>query len=161
MGNQILTDIKRDNATAEDWLINYPERRMKYLEDFEIRFDKKTYCEVPTRSGPGRPTEVMLPRLDRLMETEKWLVTIEKVQDTIGPKKKAFLYLRREAKHMDHWRPYVREQYAILMADRLNGAPHNFMLGLDTISDWWHEIIELTVRLALMRGCNFRRRKES
>ena len=65
--------------------------------------------------------------LAELDQTERWLITVEMVQEMLGPKKRLFLELRRRAAHQhktvngrEVWRNYVQTHYANNMAKHYN-----------------------------------------
>lgn len=144
----------KSNATASDWLLNIADRRRQY-----VRRQSEFSClsvvasdGQPSAHNPGRPTERMGMQLVDLEAAKCWIMTIELVESMLSPKKIAFLQLRREAGELPgtgdpgrpSWVPYVQ---ANLM------CRHGIDLSRDAMFDWWHELIELTVRVAIKRGC--------
>jgi hypothetical protein len=116
--------------------------------------------EVFVDTGPGNVVVQKVISLTELDKTEQWLITVELVQGMLGPKKRLFLELRRQAAHKNKtvngrevWRNYVQSHYAEEMARAYNGVPEKFWLSDRTLTIWWREIVDLVRLVALKRGC--------
>lgn len=144
----------KSNATAADWLLNITDRRRQYVQrqsEFAC-LSVVTSDGQPSAHNPGRPTERMGLQLVDLESAKCWIMTIELVESMLSPKKAAYLNLRREANYMPGtgergrpaWVGYVQCQ----LIER-----HGVDLSGSAMLNWWHEIVELTVRVAIKRGC--------
>lgn len=144
----------KSNATASDWLLNIADRRRQYVQrqsEFSC-LSVITSDGQPSAHNPGRPTERMGMQLVDLEAAKCWIMTIELVESMLSPKKMMFLQLRREAGELPgtgdpgrpSWVPYVQSNLV---------CRHGIDLSRDAMFDWWHELIELTVRVAIKRGC--------
>lgn len=157
----ILQELDEDFDTAEEWLLYYPERLKLYYQDLNyISGGTKASPEVYAQTGPGNIVLHKVVSLSELDKTEKWLITVEMVQDMLGPKKRLFLELRRKAADRkktvngrEVWRSYVQKQFADEMAGMYNGVPENFWLTDRTLTIWWREIVNLLRLVALKRRC--------
>jgi hypothetical protein len=157
----ILQELDQDFDTAEEWLLYYPERLKLYYQDLNyISGGTAAVPEVFVQTGPGDIVLHRVVSLSELDKTEKWLITVEMVQDMLGPKKKLFLDLRRKAADRkktvngrEVWRSYVQKQFADEMARQYNGVPEKFWLSDQSLSAWWKNIVELMRLVALKRGC--------
>lgn len=143
----------KSNATAADWLLNIADRRRQYVQrqsEFAC-LSVVTSDGQPSAHNPGRPTERMGMQLVDLEAAKCWIMTIELVESMLSPKKLVFLQLRREAGDMrggepgrPAWIPYVQEKLI---------EKHGIDLGRRALFDWWTELVELTVRVAIKRNC--------
>ena len=157
----ILQELDQDFDTAEEWLLYYPERLKLYYQDLNyISGGGIASPEVFAQTGPGNIVLHKVISLSELDKTEKWLITVEMVQEMLGPKKRLFLDLRRKAADRkktvngrEVWRSYVQKHYADELARLYNGVPEKFWLNDNTITNWWNEIVELLRLVALKRGC--------
>lgn len=160
MASNIVNEIKRDESEAADWLLYYHDRKHEYYKDLNILQNTNQVSEVNIRAGVGNPTQDKIVRLSGLVKTEKWLETIEIVEDNLSPRTKTFLKVRREAAYSNRnvrgrpaWIIYVQHHYAKEMAKLTNRQPEDFWLSDPTIKLWWKKLIDLTVKAALKRGC--------
>jgi hypothetical protein len=159
-----LLDYAGQNRCATRWLLEYPERRLDFLDrvgEFSPLSATKL-TGMPLGSEVGRPVENLGLSLARLEETRLWLATIEDTEKTLGEKKLAFLFIRRwvhkqqEAGGTEKGRPgWVDEsqaRYADWFYRRYGQASYP---DPKTMTRWWDEIVNVAVRIAIARGCSF------
>jgi hypothetical protein len=92
----ILQELDQDFDTAEEWLLYYPERLKLYYQDLNyISGGGIAPPEVFAQVGPSNIVLHKVVSLSELDKTEKCPITVEMVQDMLGPKKRLFLDLRR------------------------------------------------------------------
>jgi len=158
----ILQELDNDYKIAEDWLLNYELKKEQYYRDLNYIRDENPMHEVYVRTGPGNIVMQKVVTLAELDRAEKWLLTIELVQNKLGPKKRAFLEVRREARRMNHtvngrevWRGYVQTHYADRMAKEYATSMDKYWLSERAIMYWWKTLVETTRLIALKRGCSF------
>lgn len=143
----------KSNTTAADWLLHIADRRRQYIlkqSEFSV-LSVASGDGQPRSSAPGNPTERKGMQLVDLEAAKCWIMTIELVESMLSPKKSSFLQLRREAGDMrggepgrPAWVPYVQERLV---------EKHGIDLGRRALFEWWTELVELTVRVAIKRGC--------
>ena len=144
----------KSNTTAAEWLLNIADRRRQYVQrqsEFSC-LSVVTSDGQPSAHNPGRPTERMGMQLVDLEAAKCWIMTIELVESMLSPKKSAYLQLRREANGMpgtgERGRPAWVGYVQCALINR-----HGIDLSESAMLNWWHEIVELTVRVAIKRGC--------
>lgn len=155
MGGLTYKDVwKLPNDLAADWLLHVNSRRRQYFQqqsEFAV-LSVAVSDGQPSAHNPGKPTERKGLQLADIENAKQWIITIELVEGMLSPKKRLFLDIRRaaEAQKYDRdngrpdWVPYVsvklQEKTGIEISDR-------------TMRSWWQGIVELTVRVAIKRGC--------
>jgi hypothetical protein len=156
----ILQELEKDYDTAAEWLLYYQDRLTQYYKDLNYIHDETHMPEVFVDTGPGNVVVQKVISLTELDKTEQWLITVELVQGMLGPKKRLFLELRRQAAHINKtvngrevWRNYVQSHYAEEMAREYSTTPDKFWLHDNTITNWWNEIVGLVRLVALKKGC--------
>jgi len=151
-------DFQKENRTAAKWLLEYPERRQAYIEKSNIQYIGAAVNDgMPRGYDTGRPCESKGIRLADLEIERQWIITIENVEKTLGPKKLAFLDIRRQAgknrsktKGRPGWTDYTMVRYADWHNRNYGG---DYVPGYQTLKEWWKELIDITVRIAIRRGC--------
>lgn len=153
-------DLKHENKIAAWWLLHYAERRKIYMEarkSFTVL--KATAIGMPRGSDIGFPTERKSEQLMNLEMDRLWLMTVEDAERCLSEKKRAFLEFRRRAEGMEFqrqdvgrpgWVDYVQARYADWHHRRYGG---DYVPTDRTLRNWWHSIVDLTVRIAIRRGC--------
>jgi len=157
----VLREIGQDFETAAEWLLFYEDRKKQYFSDLNYIQDERSMPEVYVRTGAGNVVMQKVVRLAELERAEKWLLTIELVESMLGPKKRTFLDVRREARQKNMtvnghevWRVYVQRHYAERMAELNNSSMiDRWWISDQTLTSWWKEIVGLTRILAYKRGC--------
>ena len=160
MISNVLKERDIDRCTAEEWLLHYQSRKSQYYSDLNYVTESSGMPEVFVKMGPGNIVMQKVVSLADLEHAEKWLLVIEGVQDTLGPKKRLFLDLRRKAAGLNKtvrgqvvWRTYVQSHYAEIMAKEHGTTKDIFWLHDNTIGKWWNEIVEMVMYVALKKGC--------
>ena len=143
----------KPNQQAADWLLNIDEYRRTYAhrqQEFAC-LSVVTGDGMPHATNPGNPTQRKGMQLADIESSRCWIITIEIVESMLSPKKAAFLQLRREAVLIQSddpgrpaWISYVQERLI---------SKHGVDLSRRALFDWWRELIELTVRVAIKREC--------
>jgi len=153
------TAYKEENRQAAKWLLEYPERRQAYINRMNsIQYLGATqYDGMPHGTDVGRPCEAKGIRLADLDIDKKWIMAIEDAERTLGPKKLAFLDIRRQAEKQKAstggrpgWMNYTMEKYADWQHRRYGG---DYVPSYNTLRAWWDEILNVAVRIAIRRGC--------
>ena len=156
----VKMDFKQQDKIAAEWLLHYHERKKQYQiqQEEHTVLSAANYNGLPRGNGIGRPTENKGLILAELEETHAWLQTIEDAESTLSEKKQAFLDIRRRAEQLEFvrevgrpgWVDYVQVQYAD-WHERNYGT--EYLPSKKTLHLWWNEIIDVTVRIAIRRGC--------
>ena len=160
-----MLDFIGQNKIASKWLLEYPERRQDFMARIsEFSFLSATiYSGMPTGTDVGTPCENMGLSLAQMEESRLWIMTIEDTERTLGEKKLAFLDARRwvdkqqrksdtPGKGRPPWVDVTQARYADWFLRRFNNMSYP---NRNTIFKWWEEIINVTVRIAIARGCSF------
>ena len=155
-----LMDFKRQDKISADWLLNCQEYRNQYLVEKESysELSATIYSGMPHGSGIGKPAENKAITLTDLEVKKFWIMTIEDAESTLSDKKNIFLELRRRAEQIDAirevgrpgWVDYVQVRYADWHEREYGKA---CLLSKNTLHGWWNEIVDVTVRIAIKRGC--------
>jgi len=147
-------DFQNENKQAAKWLLEYPERRQAYIEKSNIQFIGAAVNDgMPRGYDTGRPCESKGIRLADLEIERQWIITIENVEKTLGPKKLAFLDIQKNRSNSvgrPGWIDYTMARYADWHNRNYGG---DYVPSYNTLKVWWQEIIDITVRLAIRRGC--------
>jgi len=158
----VLRELDQDFETAAEWLLFYEDRKKQYFSDLNYIRDERSMPEVYVRTGAGNIVLQKVISQAELDETEKWLITVELVENMLGPKKKVFLEVRRAARRKnctvnghEVWRGYVQKKYAEEMAKQYNASIDKFWISEDSITLWWKSIVATTRLLAYKKGCEF------
>jgi len=159
----VLRELDQDFETAAEWLLFYEDRKKQYFIDLNYIRDERSMPEVFVRAGAtGNVVLQKVISQAELDETEKWLITVELLENMLGPKKKVFLEIRRTARRNNRtvnghevWRSYVQKRYAEEMAKQYSTSIDKFWISEDTITLWWKSIVATTRLLAYKKGCEF------
>jgi hypothetical protein len=156
----LITDFKKQDKLAAEWLLNYHDRKEQHRIKQEIFsvLSATTYSGLPHGTDIGMPTENKGVALAELEEKELWLKTIEDAESTLSEKKQAFIEFRRRAEQLDFvkevgrpgWVDYVQVRYADWHEKKYGKA---YLPSKNTLHSWWNEIVDVTVRIAIRRGC--------
>ncbi len=160
-----MLDYAGQNRYATKWLLEYPERRLDFLDrmgEFSTLSATKL-TGMPMGTDVGRPVENLGLSLVRLEETRLWLATIEDTEKILGEKKLAFLNARRwvhkqqqYAGAVDKGRPGwvsgTQARYTDWFYRRYGCVSYP---DPKTLTRWWDEIVNIAVRIAIARGCTF------
>lgn len=155
-------DYIGQNKIAAKWLLEYPEKRQDYLDrsgEFVV-LSAVRVSGLPGGTSIGNPTQSKGLSLATLEEIRLWIMAIEDAESTLSEKKLEFLGIRRQAEKIKYegdlergrppWVPYVQVHYADWHQRRYGAF---FEPGRRTLLSWWDEIINVTVRIAILRGC--------
>lgn len=151
--------IKQENRIAANWLIYYRERKRDYEErrqEIAAGLREKDENVGGGRSSlPGNPVESLVIKVDDYdhNNTAKWLYAVKDVKSIVGPKKKQLLELRQECKFYispDGGRPGW-----IAPVQQRFGEITGWCPAENKIKEMWYDIVDLTVRIALIRQCKF------
>lgn len=155
----IKSQIRNENQVAGNWLIHYRERKRSHDERRqEITAGTRERDENVgggRSSLPGKPVESMACKLDEhdTSNTAKWLQTVEDVKSIVGPKKRQLLELRQECRFYispDGGRPGW-----IAPVQQRFGEITGWCPAENKIKEMWYDVVLLTVRIAIIRGCKF------
>lgn len=160
-----MLDYAGQNRCATKWLLEYPARRIEYIDrmaEFTVLSATKL-TGMPKGTDVGRPVENMGLSLARMEDARLWIVTIEDTEKCLGEKKLAFLNIRRWAhtqqqevgsdKGRPGWVDTSQARYAEWFL-RQYGRPS--YPDRRTVFKWWDEIVNVAVRIAIARGCVFK-----
>lgn len=156
-------EAKRDNRIVQGWLLQYKQRKEKYLTKLEnaLYASPAPPDGMPRGSDVSNPTEQKGTRLAELGEDEgAWIELVEEVQERLPWKMQIVLKLRREAMHIKGkrrgrpaWVAYVQVHYCEEVAAKTGQALEDVWISKEhTFYDWWARILEYTARLAIKRG---------
>lgn len=161
-----MLDFIGQNKIASNWLLEYPERRQDFMARLsEFSFLSATiYTGMPTGTDVGTPCENKALSLALMEESRLWIMTIEDTERVIGEKKLAFLDARRwvdkqqrkstPEKGRPGWISATQARYADWFFCRFNQTSYP---DSKTVTKWWDEIVNITVRIAIARGCVFKK----
>ena len=151
-------DFKRQDRIAAEWLLNYHDRRRAYIDAQEsyTALSATAITGMPHGSGTSNPTEQRALSLAELERQKMWIMTVEDTEAIFGEKKKAFIEMRRFAENINTgevgrpgWVDYVQARYADWHERQYGKA---FVPSKKTMQNWWNDIIEVAVRVAIRRG---------
>lgn len=160
-----MLDYAGQNRVATKWLLEYPERRIDYLDkmrEFSVLSATKL-TGMPTGTDVGRPVENLGLSLAQMEDTRLWIITVEDTEKCLGEKKLAFLNVRRwvhnqqqeggNEKGRPGWVDASQARYADWFYRRFGrtSCPNR-----NTLFTWWDEIVNVAVRIAIARGCSFK-----
>lgn len=160
-----MLDYAGQNRVAAKWLLEYPERRIDFLDrmrEFSMLSATKL-TGMPTGTDVGRPVENMGLSLAQMEDTRLWIITIEDTEKCLGEKKLAFLSARRwvHNQQLDDgkegrpgWVDASQAKYAEWFFRRYGRPSYP---DRRTVFRWWDEIVNVTVRIAIARGCSFKK----
>lgn len=149
--------IKEENKIVSNWLLNYHERLNTYKEKCSqfATLGATQYDGMPHGSSVGNPTQSKGITLASLETDKEWLIVVEATEAVLSEKKRMFLYFRRQANENQYsnggrpgWRDSVSYKYAEWHSRRYGG---DYLPAPDTMKDWWNEIVEIGVRIALRK----------
>lgn len=164
--SKILEQIKRDYKTAEEWILQYYERRAEYYEEARYIHDHSYGVGQGAGNKGSGGNNYSLIRFSDLEHMERWLLSVELMWSTLSPKKKIFVEQRRRAEAKNrylkerkqgriNWALFVQKHYAREMLQENGGRQETYWMNEKTIKIWWKEIVELTRLIAQKRGCIF------
>lgn len=147
--------------------MEFPERKQQYIYKIsEINYiGAMQYTGMPGGTEVGRPCENKAISLAEQEDQRLWLMTVEDAERVFGEKKLAFLDCRRWVHQHNQttitngrpsWIEDTQDKYANWFARRYGKASYP---GRTTLFKWWEEIINVTVRIAIARGCQFNIKK--
>jgi hypothetical protein len=155
-------DIKRQNQIASEWILYYHQRFQVFnqMQNNISALAATQYTGIPQGKGISDPTAQKVIKLDSLKNDELWLTTIKDVEKIVSPQKKVFIEVRRRAEESRNagiatvgrpgWVSYTQATYADKIY-RMYG--YEQVPSERTMMSWWNQIVELTVRVAIKRGC--------
>lgn len=156
----VQMDFKQQDKLAAEWLLQYHERKKEYQrrQAENCMLSAVRYNGLPHGNGVGRPTETKGLLVVEMEKIQAWLQTIENAESTLSEKKQAFLDFRRRAEHLDFtrevgrpgWVDYVQVKYADWHERNYDT---DYLPSKKTLHLWWNEIVNVTVRIAIARGC--------
>jgi hypothetical protein len=153
-------DFKKQDKIAAEWLLNYHDRKKQYKlqqKNYSV-LSATSYSGMPHSTDIGRPAENKGIALIELEEKRLWIMTIKDAESTLSEKKQAFIEFRRRAEELDFikevgrpgWVDYVQVKYAEWHEREYGKA---YLPSKNTLHSWWNEIVDVTVRIAIRRGC--------
>lgn len=160
-------DTKSENDQAADWLLNYQQKKIMYIEAVESMQEfsplvATNYSGMPkgmVTSNPSQDKGMVLInfglRKPELELQRKWLITIDDTEKTLSEKKMVYLELRRRAVNIEpnrirpSWVDYVQAKFADW---HYRQYQKEFVPCKQSMVDWWNDIINVTVRIAIRRG---------
>lgn len=162
---RIKRGMRRDDLTAQDWLLNYASRKQEYY---------KAEAYISGQSGKGRrgrgkggsPVEYQFIHVADVEQAEQWLLAVESLVDYLPPNRRLFVELWRKCHELNNqrlanhekkmeWVVWVQRKYAEEMARRTKKDESCYWLTEATLYLWRHKVINELVRVAYMRGCKF------
>jgi len=156
----IKAQIRYENRVAAAWLIHYRERKREHGERREeiaagVR-ERDENIGGGRSSLPGKPVERLACNLDAHDNgnAAKWLQTVEDTKAILGPKKQQLLELRQECRL--YLSPVGGRPGWIAPVQQRFGETAGWCPAERTLQDMWRDIVALTVRVAMARGCQFK-----
>ena len=158
---ELAIDIKKQDREALRWILDFDYRKQAYIEAV-AQFNTlgaTAYNGMPHGSGVGNPTQQKAVTLTELERQKNWIMTVEAMERTLSEKRRAFLEFRRRAEGLDGkqerpgrpaWSGYVQVRYGEWHERRYGVA---VVPGRKTMDNWINEMIDVTVRIAIRKGC--------
>lgn len=155
----IKSQIRNENKIAVGWLVNYRERRRSHDERRQELTSGTRERDENVGGGrsslPGKPVESLALKLEEhdTGNTAKWLQTVEDVKLIVGPKKRQLIELRQECRFYispDGGRPGW-----IAPVQQRFGEITGWCPAENKIKEMWYDVVLMTVRIAIIRGCKF------
>jgi hypothetical protein len=110
---------------------------------------------MPHGTSVGNPTQSKGMSLANLETDKDWLLVVEATESTLSEKKRMFLHFRRQMVNNQYvnggrpgWSDNVQYRYAE-WHNRRYGCDH--VPSRQTMIDWWREIVEVGVRIAIRK----------
>lgn len=156
-----FANTDKEDKEALNWILNYHDLRGSYISNLS-EFNEiaaTTYTGMPHGTDIGRPTEGKTVTLMDLEKQKSWLITIECLEKTMSEKGRAFLNFRRQAEIMADkkngagrpgWVDYVQVKYGEWFYKRY-GRP--FIPSRRVMYNWMNKMVDVTVRIAIRKGC--------
>lgn len=152
---------RAENRKCEDWLL-FADDRAKMLRQ---QRDEMLVPSSISRDGmPGAPLFVSNPTMNTALavaslpldEAEAWLDLMRLIETGLPTHLQVFLDLRRQTRHCrgnKGWVGFVQSRYPVVM-EKATGKPakEHYVAHRSTFTEWWHDIVEITARLAIRKG---------
>lgn len=166
--SELDASVRRENEVAAGWLLWYEDRLAAYRE----RREQVLYSSSPCLSStvPGGKNYVADPTggkggkmadLDNSDEA-RWLRLVHEIEQKLSTREQVFLRLRRKYRRRrgrNGWFAAVQWEYPHEMAQLTGRKPKEFWVSHpNTFTQWWHRIVDKTVREAIRRGLPFNKR---
>jgi len=152
-------DYKRENRIAEEWLIEYNERKRTLdIKLGELEYLKAAVSDgLPRSTDIGRPCENHAIELAEIKRGQRWILAVYDLEQDIDIRYQEILRLRREAETINKgipgrhgWVEYVKTNYCLWLF-RVTGEERD--INKETIKLWWRQIIDMMVRKAIRNAC--------
>ncbi|MDF2563691.1 MAG: hypothetical protein K0Q53_86 [Massilibacillus sp.] len=157
----MIIDIDKQNKTAMKWILNYYEFKQAYAER-SAQFSTlgaTNYDGMPHGTSVGNPCANKTMTLLDLEESRKWIMVIEKAEQTLSEKSRKYLEIRRDAasqisngKTMGRpgWVDYTQVKYVEWFKYRYGREIDAPTKG--TMTEWMRKIMDVTIRIAIKDG---------
>jgi hypothetical protein len=156
---ELAIDIKKQNKEALKWILNFYDLRRSYIDSSAMfnAIGAVVNDGMPRGTDTSNPCANKAISLAELERQKKWIITIESMEQTLSEKSREYLRLRREAEHQIQdtpgrpgWYNYVNYKYSDWFYNRYGKSSYQ---SLQTLIDWMHQMIDITVRIAIKNGC--------
>ncbi|WP_196607441.1 hypothetical protein [Pectinatus frisingensis] len=156
-----MIDIKKQNKETLKYILNIYDLKESYARQIN-NMSLLGACNndgMPHGTDVGNPTQKKAFALLDIEQKKNWIIAIELMEKTLSPKMTKFLELRRDAEHLiidyhkqgrPSWIDYVQSHYAEWFYTKYgyNQDPHR-----NTLLQWQSDIVDVTVRIAIAKGC--------
>jgi hypothetical protein len=155
----MIIDITQQNKIAMKWILNLQEFRQAYIEksaNFST-LGATQYDGMPHAQTVGNPCMNKTLTLLDMEEQRKWIMVIEKMEQTLSEKSRKYLELRRDAVNQfsnnvgrPGWVEYVQPKYVEWFKYRYGREIEPPTRG--TMTEWMRKILDVTIRIAFNDG---------
>lgn len=157
----MIIDIAKQNKLAMKWILNYYDLKQSYIEksaNFST-LGATQYDGMPHAQTVGNPCMNKTMTLLDMEEHRKWIMVIEKMEQTLSEKSRKYLELRRDAVNQfvniggtgrPGWVNYVQPRYVDWFKYRYGAeidAPSK-----NTMLKWMDKVLDVTIRIAIRDG---------
>jgi ribosomal protein S8 len=153
----MIIDIEKQNKTAIKWILNYYDLKKAYIErsaNFST-LGATQYDGMPHGTSVGNPCANKIMTLLDLEYQKKWIMVIEKMEQTLSEKSRKYLEIRRDAASQisnnkgigrPGWVDYTQVKYIEWFKYRygkeIDAPTKQCMTG------WMNKILDVTIRIA-------------
>ncbi len=157
----MIIDIEKQNKTAMKWILNYYDLKKAYIEktaNFST-LGSTQYDGMPHGSFVGNPCMNKAMTILDIEENKKWIMVIEKMEQTLSEKSRKYLEIRRDAVNQiantksigrPGWVDYCQTNYSAWIKYRFGREIDAPTKG--TMTEWMRKILDVTVRIAIKDG---------
>ena len=153
--DDLMKRIKERKKIAEDYLLDYDDRRMDYIAQKKKELESfNPPADANVGGGksnlPGHPVEsaaIRSAQYDESHDEYYWIESVRRTIRVMEDRKRVFYELRCEAEKRNHragrgrrgWVLYVQRRYSERMAAEY--MDDDAWISVETAKRWWHDMV--------------------